>query len=206
MISSTLDDLNQGIEKYYLKNFSGKMKKLHTLLLVESETETCNFDFTKYSLPELSLDEKISLGVISWFTPEEIRWTLQFWIIDNWGGEFKEVKDIILTSKNIALGYLIIQNRFSSSDFFGNILRKLSKKINSNSFNFQRVKTGKVDKYTGYCRGYGETGTWSPHQPEKGLRKTLLSLDEIAEKERYQKYVYTQLLDTILLELKRKNQ
>lgn len=204
MISSTLDDLNQGIEKYYLKHFSSKMKKLHTLLLVESDTETCSYDFTKFRIPELTLDEKISLGVISWFTPETIRWTLQFWIIENWGGEYKEVKDIILTSKNLALGYLIVQNRFSSSDFFGNILRKLSKKINSNSFDFQKEKTGKVEKYTGYCRGYGETGTWSPHHLEKALGKPLLSLEEMTERERYQKYVYLQLLDTILLSLKMK--
>lgn len=198
MISSTPEKLNKGLEKEFRKHFQTKMKKLQTLLLVESDTETNKvYDFTKFRCPELKLDEKIALGVISWYAPEELKWLIQFWIQENWGGEHHEVKDIILTSKSLALGYLLVQDRFNDSDFFGNHLRNLSRKINSDYFDFEHRKTGKVEKYTGYCRGYGETGTWSPHQPLKGLRKPVLTLNQMLEREEITKLKFLNLLELI---------
>lgn len=199
MFLSDYEKLDHGINKYYERHFSKKMKKLQTQLLVKSDTiDNVTVDFTQFQISQLKLDELIALSVISWYTPEEIGYLLRLWLMENWGSNYKEVEDIVLTSKRLALGYLLVQNRFSNNDFFGNILRSLAKKINSNYFDFLHLKQGKVEKYTGYCRGYGESGTWSPHQPEKAIRKSLLTQEQIVELERYRKFLYSSLLDVII--------
>ena len=211
MISSTPDILNQELEKFYNKGLSRKMKKLQTLLLVRSDTiDDVVYDFTRFRVPEMKLNELITFAVFSWYCPEELKFLIQFWLIENWSTEHREILDILLTSKEVALGYLLVQDRFNESDFFGNYVKSTVRKLTAYTkkgekiihlFNFLELPTGKVEKYTGYCRGYGETGTWSPHHSEKALRKPLLTLDDIIEREEIQKQKYLSLLELILTKI-----
>jgi hypothetical protein len=75
-----------------------------------------------YSPISLKLNEKIILGVLHWYFPEEIKFLFNLWLDENWGGEFKEIKAQLLHSKDFALGYLLVSDRFNEFDFFGNLL------------------------------------------------------------------------------------
>lgn len=141
------------------------------------------YDYTSLSLPELKINQKIVLATIHWYFPEEIRWLTNLWLTENWGAEHREIRDVLLISKDFALGYLLIQDRFNNHDFFGNMLNKqFAKILSSNYFDFKKTSLSKVERYTGYCRGYSESSNWSPHQPLKGLRKKLLSQSEVEDK------------------------
>jgi hypothetical protein len=67
------------------------------------------------------------MGVLHWYFPEEIRCLVNLALSENWGGDFEEIKEVLLTSKETALAYLIIQDRFNEYDFYGNLL---TEKIN----------------------------------------------------------------------------
>jgi hypothetical protein len=55
------------------------------------------------------------------------------------------------------IGYLILQEEWSSSDFFGNVLNVARLRWNSEYVSFAMVSERPVKKYTGYCRGYQES-------------------------------------------------
>jgi len=155
------------------------------LLHKRRELSRCKtkYDFTSLSLPELKINQKIVLAAIHWYFPEEIRWLTHLWLTENWGAEHREIRDVLLISKDFALGYLLIQDRFNNHDFFGNMLNKqFAKILTSRYFDFKKTSNSKVERYTGYCRGYSESSNWSPHQPLKGLRKKLLSQSEVEDK------------------------
>jgi hypothetical protein len=93
------------------------------------------------------------LGLLHWYCSDEIRFSINLFLEENWGRERRELKAVLLSSKRNALAWIIIQKEFNESDFFGNYLSK-------NQFNnFFRLrfkieqKKQNLRKYTGWCRG-----------------------------------------------------
>jgi hypothetical protein len=142
------------------------LKELRLLVLnvpKHQESELPLYDLTKIRLEseaiKLKLKEKILLGVLLWYFPEEIKSTVWLWLDEHWGPNEREVKEVLLTSKSWALGYILVQDKWSDNDFFGNILVKSTIKFllrferDPKAF-FVRFSNKKVKKYTGWCRGH----------------------------------------------------
>jgi hypothetical protein len=99
---------------------------------------------------------------------EEVRILLQLSLEEvEWPAEKFFQKEVLLTSKDVMLGYLILQEEWSGGDFFGNILDRARRQWNSEFCDFEKVSQRPVRKYTGYCRGYQESnrrGSSLPHE------------------------------------------
>jgi hypothetical protein len=92
--------------------------------------------------------------------PEELRFTTNLWLEEHWGGEHKEVKTVVLTSKASALGYLLVQEKWGDNDFFGNILQKsLLRNILKMNLKYRTVKRPKEKIRK---RGYNDKGSLRP--------------------------------------------
>jgi hypothetical protein len=121
-------------------------------------------------LPVKSLNEKILLGLIQWYMPDEIRVLTSLWLDEHWGSEHKTEKSDLLSSKLAALGFLLEQDRWNERDFFGNILRVkliwyfLDEK---RSFFQNRNDLPRVKKKV-YRRGYNDKHTL--RKPHKSIR------------------------------------
>jgi len=70
----------------------------------------------------LSLRDKLFLGVLVWYIPDEIRVLAQLWLEEHWGGERKEWIAVLTTSKLTALGLLLVQDELGDNDVWGNYL------------------------------------------------------------------------------------
>lgn len=118
----------------------------------------------------LKLDEKILLGAIHWYFDENVRFLFNLWLDENWGGEFKEVKSVILSSKTNALGYLLVSDRFNEFDFFGNLLTsRVLKRLSHFSLRgpkrSNQIRKSGI-KYPNFC-DYKDKGSKRPdHNPE----------------------------------------
>lgn len=204
MLNLTLSKLDETLESFVSKNLSEEIQRLRTHLS-DSPTQLYRyyqFDFSNlFCGRNLKLDEKIILGVLHWYFHDEIRFVFNLWLEENWGADFVEIRDVILDSKETALGYLLINDRWNNHDFFGNIL--VQKRIGCLLTNFKWKplrNTSKTKRYTGYCRGYRESGRVSLHQPEKAIRKKLLTVSEVLEREEIQKQKY----ESLILQIKEK--
>lgn len=189
-------------------NFTEKIKSLSTHL---SDSPNTIFRYYRYDFNtlrtkrKLKLNEKILIGVLHWYFPIELRFIFNLWLEESWGADHKEIKEVILISKEMALGYLLVQDRWNNHDFFGNILCKSQSGL-LDLFNFKLTKnTEKVPKYTGYCRGYRESGKRTLHQPEKAIVKKLLTVEEIWEREQEEQRKFDDLLYQIEEHLSRIN-
>jgi hypothetical protein len=154
-------------------------------------------DFTRLKLRLRKLSEKITLAVISWYFPEEIRFLIHLELEETWGAECQEVKEVLLTSRDYALTWLIRCSSWNESDFFGNYL--------NNSFvrlfrltQFRNLPTGKVEKYTGYCRGYQNSINGVP----SSLPRELLAKASVEEE--YQRELFLKQQSLLLLKRIRK--
>lgn len=164
--TTSLYDLDSKLETFCETQLGSLTKELRLLVLdvpKHQESELPLYDLTKIRLEseviKLKLKEKILLGVLLWYFPEEIKSTIWLWLDEHWGPNEKEVKEVILTSKSWALGYLLVQDKWSDRDFFGNILSRNTIKFllrferDPKSF-FVKFSNKKVKKYTGWCRGH----------------------------------------------------
>lgn len=169
LTNTSLSKLDSVLIKFYEKELRIKCESLRTKILnnpTQDDGIEILFDTTDFRKQRhMKLKEKTLLGIFSWYFPEEIRWLIQFWLEENWGGESKEIRDVILTSKTTALGYLIIQKEFNNHDFYGNILKNTTLRIFlSPQFDF--VKNNwrqRVKRYSGYCRGYQDNNRKDLH-------------------------------------------
>jgi hypothetical protein len=103
------------------------------------------------------LKEKILIGVLHWYFPEEIRYLFNLRLEESWGAENLEIRDCLLLSKKTALGWLLVQDRWSTRDFYGNIL----KNTNLRSLNLSRFKdrNRSKPKESVFRRGYNDKGS-----------------------------------------------
>lgn len=161
--SDDLTLIDQEISKFYRKFLSPRTESLRQLLLDSPTQESIlqKYDLTRLNFKFQKEREFRTLAIISWYFPDEIRLLVQVELSDSWKASQKEVKEILLTSKDYALTWLMRVSRWTESDFFGNILNKSFVRIfNLTEF---RVKSRKrVPRYTGYCRGYQEANRGAP--------------------------------------------
>lgn len=192
--------LDLSLKKIFFSKFAERTNSLRRFLL-DSPTQQpdifLQFDLTHIQLKVTKLSEKIGLACMSWYMPDEIKILLQMDLKENWGADGLEIRDILLNSKDFMLSWLIIQNRWSESDFFGNVLTKRLSYLWTTS-NFKRMSQRKVERYSGYCRGYQES-----HRPRikllpAELRLDHLSLEEIEAKKLVQLTEFLHLKEQIL--------
>lgn len=174
----SLQELDQTIQKFYDESsLETECQVLRNQVSDSSKWES-NIDLTTLRFPTCirSLDNKLRLAILHWYMPEEVRWLINLWLTDHWGNDFKEVKSVILTSKNHTLGWLLIQERWSDRDFFGNVLCKGAMSWFSCSGPRTTVrfksKTGRVKKAQRH-RGYRDKGSKRPEHdvPRVDYRK-----------------------------------
>lgn len=72
----------------------------------------------------LTLREKLFLGIIFWYIPDEIRVLAQIELERIWGGERREWLAVLNTSKVTALGLLLVQDELGDNDVWGNYLKE----------------------------------------------------------------------------------
>jgi hypothetical protein len=124
--------------------------------LLDSPTYQTEYDLTRLVIPTRKTKDLIGLAVMSWYMSEEIKVLLQLELRSVWPAESWEVGEVLLTSKEFMLAWLIIQDRWNEHDFFGNVLDKRLGRI-WNLVTFHRKPRTPVKKYTGWCRGYQES-------------------------------------------------
>lgn len=162
--STDLDLIDQQLWKFVHNELSETTESLRQLVL-DSPTQlskvTMKFDFTRLSLKFSKESEFQTLAIVSWYLPEEMRILFQLELSETWRGQSDGVKEILLTSKDYALTWLMRCSRWNESDFFGNHLNKsFCRKFNLTEF--RRNSQKKVQRYSGYCRGYQDTNRGAP--------------------------------------------
>lgn len=128
MLRSSLSNLDREIKKslssYFfdeeeLNSLSNQVSANPTLL----KGEELNL-FRTLRNHGISKEEKLMLGLISWYLPREIGSLLLLRLEEIWGNEFLEIKETLLHSKDFALGTILEQNWMNDNDFFGNYLKE----------------------------------------------------------------------------------
>jgi hypothetical protein len=151
----SLTDLDSQLSHLHRKLFG---KRELTLIdnLLDSPTYQSDYDLTRLRIPTRKAKNLIGLAVMSWYMSEEIRTLLQLELRSVWPADYYEVGEVLLTSKEYMLAWLIIQDQWNEFDFFGNVLDKRLSRI-WNLVTFFRKPRTPVKKYTGWCRGYQES-------------------------------------------------
>lgn len=182
--NKNIDTLDSNLLQFYEKNLSEKFESL-AFQVLDSPTlysgPFVDFDPTKIIFRSRKMSDLIGLAIFSWYAPEEIRILIQLaleeftWASDKFN---YDVKEILLTSKEYSLAWLVLQDCWNEYDFYGNIInRKFVFKIN-NFLSFKRISRKKVKRYSGYCRGYRDSNQRGP----KPLPPELLWTREEEEK------------------------
>jgi hypothetical protein len=150
------------------------------------------------------LNEKILFGILHWYFPAEIRVIFNLWLEEHFGEDYSEVKEIILLSKETALGYLLVQDRWSSRDFYGNVLTKKQTSNFQKSNLILRLTSKPKDKV--FRRGYNDHGSMKPsHLTTMYNYKKFRSLTEqmLITREKEEKFLL--LLSEVRLRLSLEN-
>jgi hypothetical protein len=161
MIKRTFQELDRSLSISYKRNFREKTKSLSDVLL-DSPTQYQDvfqhLDLTNIHLGTHNYKVLVGLAVMSWYMTEEIGILLRLQLEETeWPSEKFFQKELLLTSKDVMIGYLILQEEWSSSDFFGNVLNVARLHWNSKYVSFAEVSRRPVKRYTGYCRGYQDS-------------------------------------------------
>lgn len=168
-IKSNLQNLSRGIDKFYRRSLFESLNPLSTTV-TDITTQYADYltttllDFTSVNFKSKSQDFLLCLGVIHWWFPEEISFLINLWLEENTKEQILVDMEIILSSKNNALGWLLVQDRWNGNDFFGILNSKAFLEIVKNIKLCLKSKDEKpantVEKYTGYCRGYRDNSRW----------------------------------------------
>lgn len=200
--STDLGSIDSSIENIYQKLFRKKTENLRNFIL-DSPTQYqdvfLHFDLTKLVIKTDKLNHKLGLAILSWYFPEEIRFLVQLQLDQSWGANLQEVKEILLTSKDLALAWLIRCSDWTESEFFGNIIDKGLSRMWSLT-EFARVSRSKVERYSGYCRGYQESNRGVPSPLSVELRQKL-TVDEDIELKLVRETELFTLIQRVKLEL-----
>lgn len=183
MLRISLEEIDRQIQNFYDRYLSGKCEDRRNLILISSNLES-DLEPNGLNYPKnLKLNEKILLGVIHWYMPEELRVLTNLWLSKSWGGEFEEVRDVLLHSKDYALTYLLVSDRWNERDFFGNVLKENNLK-NILRFYVRKIKKSPVKRKV-WRRGYQDHGSLRPqHLPEPVFDyRKLLSVEELILRE-----------------------
>jgi len=161
--------IDSQLEKFVSGELSETTENLRQLVL-DSPTQltrtVMRLDLTKLQLKFSKERDFICLAILSWYFPEEIRFLFQMELEDTWKTQSREVKEVLLTSKDYALTWLICESHWNESDFFGNVMNKSFAKL-FRLTEFKRISQKKVPRYSGYCRGYQDTNRGVPSSLRK---------------------------------------
>jgi len=196
-------DLDRSLGNFYESTIREKCEFLRDAVIDNSMRLDSFFFVNDLKLNLKKQKEKILVGVLSWYSPEEIRPLINIWIDENWGAENCEIKTCILTSKESALGFLLVQKFWSERDFFGNIMIKDYLR-NFLSCHLRR-RFDDQPKRKIRRRGYNDKGTLRPkhispiydHSKFKSIYQVEL---ERAENKRKYHYLVQEIEDRLLIE------
>jgi hypothetical protein len=191
MFSNLVDlkDLDLCLQRFYNKELKGRSESLADQVRIVSKTVTVKplFDVTKFYFKTRKLRDLITLSIMSWYFPDEIRFTVQLFLEDyHWPSDTPyEIKKILLNSKEYSLAWLILQDQWNENDFFGNVLDKRFSNLFNKGFGFRKISRRKVKRYTGYCRGHPDSSRRGPRPlppellwTEEDQKKQDLKLDQ----------------------------
>lgn len=200
--SKDIDLIDRELSKFYSKFLSETTENLRQLVL-DSPTQlsevSMKLDLTRLNLKFQKDSEFQTLAIMSWYFPEEIRFLVQMELHQSWRAQSLEVKEVLLTSKDYALTWLMRVSRWTESDFFGNYLNK-SFVRKFEFLSFKKLSRKKVPRYSGYCRGYQDTNRGVPSSLRKEHWATSSVLEEM-EKDHRREQVVKQLLEKVSNEL-----
>lgn len=182
MLNVRLDQLESQVLDFYNQNLREICEDRKKLVVDSSNLSNDIFEPNGLVVPNLNLTEKILLGVFHWYMPRELGCLINLWLEENWGGEFKEIKAVLLNSLDTALGYLLVSDRWNDRDFYGNIL----KKNNVRKFSRIRVRYRKTSrpKRKVWRRGYNDKGSLRlPHNSVGYDYRKLKSVDDQLKEE-----------------------
>jgi hypothetical protein len=161
-LSLPIEVLDRELELLYSKSFEKKTESLRTKVSDSPTQFPSNVDFTRLVIKTRKQKDLIGLIILSWYMPDEIRFILQLQLSEiKWKDLGFDLGSLLLTSKAYTLAWLLEQEFWNESDFFGNVLNKDLARIWT-SCDFVRRPTGYVKRYTGYCRGYRDSSRRAP--------------------------------------------
>lgn len=163
----SLSVLDREIEKLYLLHLREKPESLRQFLW-DSPTLYHDvfqyYDVTKIIIKERTRQGLQRLAILSWYFPEEIRIIFQLSLEEHWFeiDRYNVEKEILLSSKPVALAWVLKESGWSEWTFFGNILNMKACQKALSRLAFVKVSRRRVRKYTGYSRGYPESNRGAP--------------------------------------------
>lgn len=176
MFKLNLNDLDSMLSRLHQKLFGQRELTLIDHLLA-GPTLSFEYDLTRLRIPSRKAKDLIGLAVSSWYMTDEIRFLLQLELSSVWPAESKEVGEILLTSKEFMLAWLIIQDQWNENDFFGNVLDKRLSRL-WNLVTFHRKPRSSVKKYTGWSRGHQENNRRGQFPLPSELMVGTISIEE----------------------------
>lgn len=146
-----------------------------------------HYEFIVKGSKHWKLKELRLISIMSWYISPEIRYHLNLFLDEIWTKQLetyseeqalslKLEKELMLSSKQNCLGYILLQDEFNEFDFFGNILN-LDNIKSFDSFKIICIIVGDFkpsDKqYSGWCRGPKDKGSTSTKiDPNKYVKNT----------------------------------
>lgn len=169
--------LDQQLNARYETLFGKRTESLRIQLLDNPKQISDSFDLTRLVIRTRRDSDLIGLALMSWYMTDEVRFLLQLQLL-----EFKlsvpyGLMEILLNSKEYALSWLLLQEKWNERDFFGNVLDRRLARIWEGTRWF-RTSDRKVKRYTGYCRGYQESNRRAPSSLPSELRAKLTVQEE----------------------------
>lgn len=184
MLEVRFSTLENQIRNFYNLFLKKECEDRSRSVVDSSNLETDQFEPNGLSFASnLSLTEKILLGVFQWYMPKELGVLTNLWLEEHWGGEFKEIKAVLLNSKDTALGYLLVSDRWSTRDFYGNILKENNVKRILLSMKVRRRNKSRPKRKV-WRRGYNDKGsTRLPHDSVRFDYRKLKSVIQTIEEQ-----------------------
>lgn len=181
----SIRELDQKLGDFFSSEILEKLKGLSNKLFdnptQDEEEPLLPMRELRYS-KTLSLNEKILLLLSTWYCEENIAFQIRQDFEQHWGKEQREIYEIIISSKLLALGWLKSQDRWNEHDFFGNIMKKKQTEILIRKIKVWAPGFFKGKRYSGYCRGYKESASWTPHRSKSFDKKKFLTEKQFNER------------------------
>lgn len=170
MLSTTnFEQLDQFFQKKFDVELRRVCESLTSLVSDSSKWNSESIDLTKLRMPgcALKFKEMVKLSIVHWYFPPEIRFLTRFWLEEHLIVEYQEVLEILLTSKEVAIGWLLVQEQWNDSDLWGNVLSPKKELLHWFKFPSVRLASkGPKAKRTERHRDYRDGKTRrTPHTP-----------------------------------------
>lgn len=179
---TSLKELDRLVQKFYERTLRSKCEDRRIPVAVDPNLSNDIYEPNGIYYPVRTLTEKILLGVLQWYMPRELGVLTNLWLDEHWGAEFKEIKVVLNSSKDTALGYLLVSDRWNERDFFGNVLCERQMR-NICRLSFRKRKTSRPKRLV-RRRGYNDKGTLRlPHRSLGYDYRKLKTVEQILQEE-----------------------